>query len=119
MKDKKPISDGILFCRLGHVDLGCLRVKNQIPSCCLPVMLSPPKLLDEIQPNSVCELHEWGVQRQTFLAPPSGALGRGQKVKFNLISITMSISKILYQSLCVLRQMKDTKHIRRNFYSIA
>ena len=31
--------------------LGCLGVKNQIPSCCLSVMLSPPKPLDEIQPN--------------------------------------------------------------------
>ena len=30
--------------------------QNQIPSCCLSVMLSPPKLLDEIQPNLVYEL---------------------------------------------------------------
>ena len=29
-----------------------------------------------------------------FLAPPPGALGRGQKVKYHLISITKSISKI-------------------------
>ena len=28
------------------------------------------------------------------LAPPPGALGRGQKVKYNLISITKSISKM-------------------------
>ena len=26
------------------------------PSVCLSIMLSPPKPLDEIQPNSVCEL---------------------------------------------------------------
>ena len=37
--------------------------------------------------------HEWGVQRQTFYPPP-GAPGRGQKVKYHLISITKSISKI-------------------------
>ena len=30
----------------------------------------------------------------------------------------MSISKILYQILCVFSQMKDTKHIRRDFYSV-
>ena len=30
----------------------------------------------------------------------------------------MSISKILYQTLYVLSQMKDTKHIRRDFYSV-
>ena len=31
----------------------------------------------------------------------------------------MSISKILYQTLCVFSQMKDTKHIRQDFYSVA
>ena len=29
-----------------------------------------------------------------FFAPPPGAMGRGQKVKYHLISITKSISKI-------------------------
>ena len=38
-----------------------------------------------------------------FLAPPPGALGRGQKVKYHLISITKSISKIFIPNLvCVL-----------------
>ena len=27
--------------------------------------------------------HEWGVQRHIFLAPPPGALERGQKVKYH------------------------------------
>ena len=31
---------------------------------------------------------------KNFLAPPPGALGRGQKVKYHLISITKSNSKI-------------------------
>ena len=50
---------GFLFCCLGHalvVGLGVLRGQNQIPSCCLSIMLSPPKPLDEIQPYLVCEL---------------------------------------------------------------
>ena len=34
------------------------------------------------------------------------------------LSVTMSISKILYQILCVFSQMRDTKHIRRDFYSV-
>ena len=38
--------------------------------------------------------HEWGVQQLIFFAPTPGALGRGQKVKYHLISITKSISKI-------------------------
>ena len=38
-----------------------------------------------------------------FLAPPYGALGRGQKVKYHLISITKSISKIFIPNfVCVL-----------------
>ena len=38
-----------------------------------------------------------------FLAPPPGALGRGQKVKYHLISITKSISKIFIPHfVCVL-----------------
>ena len=65
-------------------------------------MLSPPKPLDEIQPNLVCE-SEWGVQLQFFLAPPPGALGRGQNVRYRLILITKSISKIIIPNfVCVL-----------------
>ena len=60
--------------------------------------------------------HEWGVHRQFFFAPPRGALGRGQKVKYHLISITKSF---LYQTLCLFSQMKDTKHIRQDFNSVA
>ena len=49
------------------------------------VMLSPPKPLDEIQPNLVCELLTWigCAAAHFFLAPPPGILGRGQKVKYN------------------------------------
>ena len=85
--------------------MGVLRGQNQIQSCCLSVMLSPPKPLDEIKPNLVCELliYIWGAQRQFFLAPHPGALGRGQKVKYHLISITKSISKIFIPNfVCVL-----------------
>ena len=48
--------------------------------------------------------HKWGAQRKKiFLAPPPGALGRGQKVKYHLISITKSISKIFIPNfVCVL-----------------
>ena len=44
--------------------------------------------------------HEWGAQRQIFWPRP---LGRGQKVKYHLISITKSISKIFIPNfVCVL-----------------
>ena len=32
--------------------------------------------------------------------------------------VTKSISKILYQALCVFSQIKDRKHIEQNFHSI-
>ena len=42
-----------------------------------------------------------------FMAPPPGALGRGQKVKYHLISITKSISKIFIPNfVCVLTNEK-------------
>ena len=38
-----------------------------------------------------------------FLVPPPGALGRGQKIKYHLISISKSISKIFIPNfVCVL-----------------
>ena len=44
-----------------------------------------------------------GTQSQFFLAPPPGALGRGQKIKYHLISITKSISKVFIPNFaCVL-----------------
>ena len=59
-------------------------------------MLSPPKPLEEIQPNLVCEL-------MALLNPTPGALGKGQKVKYYLISIIKSISNIFIPNfVCVL-----------------
>ena len=73
-----------------------LRGQNQIPSCCLSVMLSPPKPLDKIQPNLKCEflLCMGCAKAKKILTPPPGALEMGQKVKYHLISITKLISKI-------------------------
>ena len=45
----------------------------------------------------------WVRNVKFFLAPPPGALGRGQKVKYHLFSITKSISKIFTPNcVCVL-----------------
>ena len=50
-----------------------------------------------------------------FFAPPPGALGKGQMVIYNLISITKSILKMFIRNfVCVL-----AKHIRQDFYSVA
>ena len=55
-----------------------------IASVRLSVMLSPPKPLDRIQPNLVSGLltQVEHARARLFLAPPPGALGRGQKVKY-------------------------------------
>ena len=46
-----------------------------------------------------------------FLAPPPGALGRGQKVKYHLISIAKSISKIFIPNfVCVLTNERYKKY---------
>ena len=47
--------------------------------------------------------HEWGTQRKNFLGPAPWGPGEGQKVKYHLISITMSISNIFIPNfVCVL-----------------
>ena len=75
-------------------------------------MLSPPKPLDQSQPNSCVHYsHAWGVQRQKLFWPRPWALGRGQKVKHHLISITKSISKIFIPNLvCVLTNKRYTTY---------
>ena len=46
---------------------------------------------------------------------PLGALGRGQKVKYHSFQSQSHIQRLLNQTLCLFSQMKDTKHIRRDF----
>ena len=53
----------------------------------------------KFNPNLVYELLTWMERKVNFFfAPPPGSLRRGQKVKYHLISITKSISKIFIRS---------------------
>ena len=53
-----------------------------------------------------------------FLAPSPGDLGRGQKVKFHLISITKSIPKIFIPNfMCVLTNERYRTY-QTGFYSV-
>ena len=47
-----------------------------------PVITSPHKPLDEIQPNLVCELLTWMGHAAVHFGPAPWALGTGQKIKF-------------------------------------
>ena len=51
-----------------------------------------------------------------FWAPPPGAFDKGQKVKYHLISITKSISKIFIPNFVCVLTNEDTKHIRQDFF---
>ena len=58
--------------------------------------------------------HELSMQQHNSFAPSPG---EGSKIiKFQLQS---QFQRILYQTLCVFSQIKDIKHIERDFYSIA
>ena len=62
--------------------------------------------------------HEWGVQRHFFGPAPWGP-GEGSKGQISFNFNYSQFQRLLYQSLCVFSQMKDTKHIRRDFHSVA
>ena len=102
----KTYQMGFSFCRLGHalgVGLGVL-MGPKLNSIRRSVRCAISSLT--IGPNStkfgVCDTHmHEACNSQKNLAPPPGALGRGQKVKYHLISITKSIFKDFYTKLCV------------------
>ena len=57
-----------------------------------------------------------------FFAPPPGALGRGQKVKYHLIYINKfqlqsQFQRFFNQTFCVFSHMKDIKHIYQTGFS--
>ena len=87
-----------------------------IPSVCLSVhppvhlsvMLSPPKPLDEIQPNLVCELLTLkgrATAKSRPLRPGEGSKGQ---ILFNFNF------KVNFKDFYMFSQMKDTKHIRQD-----
>ena len=61
-----------------------------------------------------------GVCKVNFFCPPTlgplGGVKRSNTIQFQLQS---QFQRFLYQTLCVYSQMKDTKHIRRDFNSVA
>ena len=64
-------------------------------------------------------LHEWHMQRYNFLGPhllgPWGGAKRSNIIKSQLQS---QFQRFLNKTLCVFSQMKDIKHIRRDFHSV-
>ena len=61
--------------------------------------------------NGVCNV-------KLFFGPAPWGPGKGSKgqISFNF-NYKVNFKDFLYQTLCVSSQMKDTKHIRRDFHS--
>ena len=97
----------------------CLR-----PSVCPSVRPSRYLLLNHWTKSNqiwcVSYSHVWGVQRHISFGPAPWGPGEGAKrlniIKFQLLS---QFQRFLNQTLCVFSQMKDIKHIRRDFYLAA
>ena len=64
----------------------------------------------------VCCSHEWGVQRHIFFFG-SGEGPKGQILYSMKFQIQSQFQRFLSQTLCVYSQMRDIKHIRRDFHS--
>ena len=116
----------------------CIAISRQLPNLLSPRFFKKAKGIS-ISPQSVCPLcylllnhwtkfnqvcsvsywHEWGMQHQTIFWPrplgPWGGVKRSNIIWFQLQS---QFQRFLYQTLCVFSQMKDTKHIRQDFYSV-
>ena len=60
------------------------------------------------------------MQRQTFFGPAPWGPRKGSKgqISFNF-NYKVNFKDFLYQTLCVFSQIKDTKHIRRDFFHSA
>ena len=82
------------------------------------VRLSPPKPLDKIHPNLLCELLSWmGCATAHSFGPspwgPGEEVKRSNIIKFQLQS---QFKRFFNQTLCVNSYMKDIKHIRQDFH---
>ena len=106
----------------------CNRLRPSVrPSVCPSVRPSRYLLLNHWTKSNkiwcVCCSHEWGVQRHIFFGPAPWGPGEGPKgqislniIKFQLLS---QFQRFFNQTLCVFSQMKDIKHIRRDFHLAA
>ena len=63
--------------------------------------------------------HDWGVHWQNLFCPAHWGSGEGSKGQISLNFNYKVNFKDFHTKLCVFSQMIDTKHIRRNFYSVS
>ena len=121
----RNISDGIFILLPGSCPRGgawgCLGPKIKFrPAVCLLCYLLLNHWTKFNQIWCVGYSHKWGVQRRNFVwLRPLGPLGGVKRSNIILFQLQSQFQRFLYQTLCVFSQMKDTKHIRQDFYSVA
>ena len=71
----------------------------------------------EIQPDLVCEfLHEWHTHPRHFFGPRAlGPWGGAKRSNIIQSELQSQFQRFLNQTLYIFSQMKDIKHIRRDF----
>ena len=68
----------------------------------------------------VSNLHQWHMQRHNFFGPnPLGPWGGTKRSNIIKSQSQSQFQRFLNQTLCVFSQLKDIKHIRRDFHSVA
>ena len=68
----------------------------------------------------VSNLHQWHMQGHNFFWPhPLGPQGGAKKSNIIKSQSQSQFQRFLNQTLCVFSQLKDIKHIRRDFHSVA
>ena len=65
-------------------------------------------------------LHQWHMQPHNFLSPhPLGPWGGAKRSNIIKSQSQSQFQRFLNQTVCIFSQLKDIKHIRRNFHSVA
>ena len=65
-------------------------------------------------------LHQWHMQQHNFFGPhPLGPWGGAKRSNIIKSQSQSQFQRFFNQTLCVFSQLKDMKHIRRDFHSVA
>ena len=68
----------------------------------------------------VSNLHQWHMQQHNFFGPhPLGPVGGAKRSNIIKSQSQSQFQRFCNQTLCVFSQLKDIKHIRRDFHSVA
>ena len=109
----KTYQTGFLFDRLGHAP--GVRFGGTVGGWVVQKIFFPK--FNQIW--CVSYLHQWHMQRDNFFGPhPLGPWGGAKRSNIIKSQSQSQFQRFLNQTLCVFSQMKNIKHIRRDFHSV-